>query len=134
MLILPLLFVGLCIAIVILCHRSESLLKDFLKRNPAIVNEQSLDEYKVMVRANMHLALITIGIIIAAVAIVTIWVFLQGISGALVLPLLGLSFGFSNKVDSLEQKARSLDCATDDLERRHREISRIWRKNAFPNF
>ena len=134
---LPLLltiFIVLCIALIAIGHRAETQVKQFLATTTTIVDEKSLNEYKSLVKKSMYLTLafIVMACITFFVSIVLIWV--KGFSGALSLPLLGVSLGFAKDAGKFEEKARSLPCANSDLERRYQEISKIWVKQALPNF
>jgi hypothetical protein len=132
--ILPVVFIGLCFFIMVLIRRAEGQLKEFLERNPSIADERSLNEYKAVVRLEMHSVLILIGSLIAAVCVISIVIWFKGISGALPIPLLAVAIASGKELGKLEEKARSLNCANRDLERRYKEISQIWQKKALPNF
>ncbi len=114
---------------------AEADLKKFLERNTAITDEKSLNEFKAVVRKNMHLTLIQIGVVLANISIIGVFLWLTGGRDALLLTIFAFVFGsFGVSVGKLEKKAKTLTCANRSLENRYKEISRIWSKNALPNF
>lgn len=131
---LPIVFIGLCFSSIMISRRAEAQLKKFLERNIAIADEQSLNEYKAVVRTNMHLALIQIGVLLIAVCVTAVYIAFIGVSGAFSFALFGIVAGFAQGVGKLEEKARSLKCTNRELDRRYQEISKTWRKNVLPNF
>ncbi|MBA2749801.1 MAG: hypothetical protein H0U45_14005 [Tatlockia sp.] len=133
---LLIIFIGLCFALIFINRRAETQINKFLGRNTTIADEKSLNEYKSVVRENMYLALALIGIMFASFCITAVFIWLKGILGALPLLLLLLLISAlgSTKVRKLEVKARSLTCANRDLEHRYQKISKIWVKQALPNF
>jgi hypothetical protein len=133
-LILPIVFLALCFTSVIISRRMEARLKKFLGKNTEIADEKSLKEYKSVVRVCMHLTLAQLGIIGISLCVIGLLIWLNGSSGALSVPLLGLALGFGKDVGKLEEKARSLTSANKDLDRRYKEISTIWSKKALPDF
>jgi hypothetical protein len=127
-------FLALCFTSVIISRRMETQLKKFLGRNTEIADEKSLKEFKSVVRVCMHLTIAQFGIVCTSLCVIGLLIWLNGSSGALFVPLLGLSLGFGKNVAKLEEKARSLNSANNDLDRRYKEISTIWAKKALPDF
>ncbi|KAF3886558.1 MULTISPECIES: hypothetical protein [Nostocales] len=109
-------------------------LEKFLAKNPAIANKQSLEEYKSIVRLNMYGALAQI-VLLAGAFICCIGNILNlGFRGAFSLFLVGIATGFLKQIGEFEEKARTLSCATIELERQYQTISHVWKKKALPNF
>ena len=134
--ILPIVFIGLCVALFVILRRAEAKLKNFLKRNTTIADEKALNEYKYFVREHMYLTLALIGVICSLVLVFAILLWLKGMLAVQLLPFFGLAIGFSphKKIGELEKQARSLTCANRNLERSYQKITKIWINDALPNF
>lgn len=131
---LPIVFIGLCIATFVMGQYGGSQLQTFLDRNKAITDESALNEYKAMVRVNMYLALALIGMTVAVVVIIALVVSRIGINGLFLAGAYATAIGLNGKNGELEKRARSLECSNLDLEKRYQEVTRVWQKQAFPNF
>jgi hypothetical protein len=124
----------LCISSILISCYAEDKLKKFLKRNQEIANETSLNEYKEVVRLNMYFALTQIGLLGTCILIFVGIMITRGKSGFFFGMLFFLAVKFMVNVGELEKKARALSCKHRGLEDRYKEISRVWVKNALPNF
>jgi hypothetical protein len=113
---------------------AEDKLKKFLKRNQEIASETSLNEYKELVRLNMYFALTQIGLLVTSLLALLGITAIKGSGGLFFGVLFFFAVNFGGKVGELEKKARSLNCKHQGLEDRYKEISRVWVKNALPNF
>ncbi|MDB9513133.1 hypothetical protein PN499_18225 [Kamptonema animale CS-326] len=133
---LPIVFIALCLASIVIPRRVEAELKKFLERNTTIADEKALNEYKSVVRECMHLTLAMMGVICTALFVFAILVWLKGMLAAPLISFLGIAINFSNhkEIGKLEEKARSLTCANRNLQYNYQKISKIWVKNALPNF
>jgi hypothetical protein len=133
--ILPIVFIALCFAPIVISRRVEAELKSFLERNTTIADERGLNEYEYLVRVCMHLTLALIGIICTALFVFGILVWLKGMLAAPLILFLGLALGFGNyeEIGKLEKKAQSLTCLNRNLEHRYRKISKTWREKIIPN-
>ena len=127
-------YIGLCLLSIAISVYIKGKLEKFLAKNTAIANEKSLEEYKDIVRINMYGSIAQIVIIIGAFASCIAFIFAHGFRGAFSLFLLGFAAGFGKDLSPLEEKVRSLTCATPELERKYQKISHIWKKKALPDF
>ncbi|MEM1394220.1 MAG: hypothetical protein AAF316_03790 [Cyanobacteria bacterium P01_A01_bin.80] len=134
MFILVILYLGLCSASIVVSQRIEFLLSHFLSKNSVITNEVVLSEYKSTVRKCMHLTLAQIGIIIAGLCVCIGFIWYRGFSGAFAITLLGGALGFGQEAAKLEEKAKTLDCANNDLEKEYKKICNVWGKKPLPDF
>lgn len=134
MLFLLILYLGLCLASIVVSQRIEFLLKKFLRKNPVINNEIALSEYKSTVRKCMYLTLAQIGIIVVAIGVCIAFIWHKGFSGAFSITLLGFALGFGQEAAKLEEKAKKLDCANSDLEEQYKKILHVWGKKPLPDF
>jgi hypothetical protein len=127
-------YIILCISSMVVSSCATDKLKTFLKRNQEIVSEISLTEYKALVRLNMYFALTQIGLLVTSLLALLGIVAIKGGGGFFFGALFFLAVNLGAKVGELEKKARSLNCKHQGLEDRYKEISRVWVKNALPNF
>ncbi|MBD2438913.1 hypothetical protein [Nostoc sp. FACHB-110] len=127
-------YIGLTLLSIGLTFYLKTQLEAFLQANTAITNEKSLEEYKKIVRLDMYIVLTQIILLVGAFGscIASIWV--QGFKGAFSLFLLGFALSFTKQVGELEEKARTLNCGTTELESQYKNISHVWRKKALPDF
>lgn len=127
-------YIGLCLFSIAISVYIKGKVERFLTKNTAIANEKSLEEYKDIVRLNMYGAIAQIIIIIGAFASCVAFIFAHGVRGVFSLFLLGFAAGFGKELSQLEEKVRSLTCATPELERKYQNISHTWKKKALPDF
>lgn len=127
-------YIGLCLLSIALTFYVKALLEKFLQKNTVITNEKSLEDYKNVVRIDMYIALTQIILLVGAFASCIASILHQGFSGAFSLFLLGFAVSFAKPVSELEEKARTLTCATTELESQYKKISHVWQKKALPDF
>jgi hypothetical protein len=109
--------------------------RQFLQQTPTIENEMSLERYKAIARRNMYLALFQLPVFVAGFIIgILLLVFHGYIALVFVLLANGVVFLLGKYLGTYEKKARSLPCASPDLQEQHRIISEIWVKKALPDF
>ncbi|MEH2361060.1 hypothetical protein [Nostoc sp.] len=127
-------YIGLSLLSIALSFYLKSKLEGFLQENTAIANEKSLEAYKNLVRLDMYIVLTQIVLLFCAFASCITYIFYQGFSGVFSLFLLGFAVSFAKQLGELEEKARTLDCADNELEIQYKEISHTWHKKALPDF
>ena len=127
-------YIGLSLLSIALSFYLKAKLEGFLQENTAIANEKSLENYKNLVRLDMYIALTQIILLFCAFCSCIIYIFHQGFRGAFSLFLLGFALSFAKQVGDLEEKARSLNCANNELESQYKKISNVWQKKALPDF
>lgn len=110
-------------------------IRQFLDQTPDIADEISLDRFKSVARWNMYLALFQMVVFTAGIVTGILLVVFRGFAGLVyVLITNAVVFILGKYLGSLEKKARSLACASHDLEEKHRKISETWLKKALPDF
>jgi hypothetical protein len=135
LLLLRLLFIGLCCFSLATFYLAETQLKQFLKKYTSIADEPSLNAYKVVVRNSMYLALAQIGIVVSLLSLCVAWFVNKDLSGIFIAPVFGMVLGFGNReLPKLEEKIRSLPVASRELEYQYQNINQTWRKKALPDF
>ncbi|WP_335131444.1 hypothetical protein [Nostoc sp.] len=127
-------YIGLCLLSIAISFYVKTKLENFLQETTAIANTKSLEDYKNVVRLNMYGALAQIIILVGAFGSCIASILNQGLTGVFSLFLLGFAVSFGTQVSTLEEKARTLTCATTELESQYEKISHVWKKKAFPNF
>lgn len=58
----------------------------------------------------------------------------QGFTKVFSLFLLGFAVSVMKQLGKVEEKVRTLTCATTELERQYTKIFHTWKKKAFPDF
>lgn len=110
-------------------------LRGFLAETRAIDDTRSLERYKDLVRHQMHLALVVIGVLLTGLALGLVMILRHGVTG-LVLVLLAnalvLVMGLYHK--QVETEVRGLPAPSPELEEEYQRISRTWLKKALPDF
>ncbi|MBD2605794.1 hypothetical protein H6G81_15030 [Scytonema hofmannii FACHB-248] len=127
-------YIGLSLLSIAITFYVKAQLEKFLENNTAIANDKSLEEYKSIVRLNMYGALAQIIIFISAFGSCVAYIVTQGFTGVFSLFMLGFAVSFMKQISQLEEKARSLTCATTQLDRQYKNISHVWKKKALPDF
>lgn len=109
--------------------------RSFLGQHSSICDQADLDRYKAMVRTQMYLTLLLIGLLIAGL-FVGIGLYLQD-------RLLGMAyFVLANGAvavtslfnRNLEKRVRSLPTTSPELENEYRRVSESWVKKPLPDF
>lgn len=133
--LLIILYIGLFSVSLVVIHKLESILNNFLDKNIIINNETALNEYKSTVRQCMYISLILILIIVIAICISISLVFYKGFFASVSFIIFRLLLNeFGKEAMQLEKKARALDCANSDLEEQYQRISHTWVKKPLPDF
>jgi hypothetical protein len=127
-------YIGLSLLSIGLSFYLKVKLENFLQENTAIANEQSLKDYKKVVRLDMYIVLTQIILLVGAFGSFIASILHQGFREAFSLFLLGFAVSFGKQVGKLEEKARTLACATTELESKYKKISYVWQKKALPDF
>jgi hypothetical protein len=106
----------------------------FLRNNPSISTARDLDNFKRLARVNMYVALVYIVLSIPVVLISMYLGFSAGLTGvAIVLVASAPHFALGQYMKKLEEKSRTLECASQYAEE-HRRIGQVWQKKALPDF
>ncbi|MGI2906550.1 hypothetical protein [Tolypothrix sp. VBCCA 56010] len=127
-------YIGLCLLSIAISFYLKAQLAKFLENNIEIANDKSLEEYKSIVRLDMYGALAQIIVLISAFGSCVAYIVTQGFTGVFSLFLLGFAVSFTKQISQLEEKARTLTCATTQLDRQYKNISHVWKKKALPDF
>jgi len=110
-------------------------LKGFLARNPTIADDACLAQYKALVRAEMYLSLLMIGLLIGGFVAGIALMVQRGLAGlAFVVLANALVFGAGLAHRRLEKRVKGLPAASPDLETEYRRVSDSWVKKALPDF
>jgi ABC-type sugar transport system permease subunit len=107
----------------------------FLDQTETISDQADLDRFKGVARVGMYLTLGFLPVMLAMVVSSVIVAITWGVNGLITVLLLnGVVFVVSKFAQRLEEKARSLEAASEDLAAAHQRISEVWTKKAFPDF
>jgi hypothetical protein len=110
-------------------------LRRFLAQTPRITDEASLERYKDLVRTQMYLALVVMGMLAAGLVIGLMLIRRHGIVGfAVVLGINAWIFVLGMYHRSWELRARRLEAASEALAGEHRRVSDVWVKKPRPDF
>jgi hypothetical protein len=135
LLLLRLLFIGLCCLSLGIFYSAETQLKQFLKNHSTIADDRALNSYKAVVRKYMYLTLAQIGVMVGLLSLCVVWFVNKDFSGIFIAPVFGMVIGFgSRELPKLEEKIRSLSVADRELERQYQTINKTWGKKALPDF
>jgi uncharacterized membrane protein len=133
--ILTLLLVAIYAVHAVLCVWSLIQIRQFLATTPTIADESCLQRYKSLVRVQMYLALVGIGVLISGVVIGMVLTLRYGCMGLLIV-IVGSAWllGFGIFMKRWEGRVRSLPAGSEGLAQEYRRVSETWIKRAFPDF
>ena len=110
-------------------------IKAFLKKHKSIANEQTLEEFKSLVRCQMYLVYFLLFFLVIGFFLNIVVVVNHGLFGfAVTLLIYAYSFWQSQYFRRLERKARSLNAANEILARKYYLISYTWANKPLPDF
>lgn len=127
-------YIGISLSSIALSFYLKTKLEEFLQKNKVIANQESLEDYKNVVRLDMYIVLTQLILLVGASGSCIASILQQGLKGVFSLFLLGFAVSFAKQVGELEEKARTLSCTNTELESQYTKISHIWQKKALPNF
>ena len=110
-------------------------IKTFLKKHKSIANEQTLEEFKFLVRCQMYLVYFLLFFLIIGFFLNIVVVLNHGLFGLTVTLLIyAYSFWQSQYFRRLEKKARYLNAANEILARKYYLVSYTWANKPLPDF
>lgn len=133
--ILEVLFAGTYLVMAVIYVFSVRQLRGFLAETRTIADTTSLERYKELVRGQMHLALVTIAVLLTGLGLGIALIRRHGLWGLTVVLLVNaavLGTGLYHK--RLETRIRSLPTASSELDQAYQRISATWLKKALPDF
>jgi uncharacterized membrane protein len=133
--ILGLAFVALYVGHSLMAAWSFLALRRFLAETPVIASQDDLRRYKDLVRVQMYLALVGIGVLLSGLVLGIGLTSRYGCVG-LVLVLAGSAwlFGVGIFLKRVEVRARSLPVTGEGLADEYRRVSEAWVKKPLPDF
>ena len=132
---LEILFGGIYAAWGVVAVWSFGQLKGFVQETPSIADEMCLERFRALVRVQMRLALVVIGLLAVGMIIGLLLIARHGLVG-LVVVLGANAFVIASAlyVRTVEVKARSLQAGSEALGDQYRRISETWVKKPLPDF
>ncbi|MBE9001296.1 hypothetical protein IQ274_24515 [Nostoc sp. LEGE 12447] len=127
-------YIGMCLLSIVISFYVKAKFENFIEKNTTIANEKSLEDYKNIVRLNMYGALAQIVLFVGAFISGIVYILNQGFAGVFSFFLLWFAASVMKQLGQVEEKVRTLTCATAELERQYTKISHTWKKKAFPDF
>ena len=114
---------------------SASQLQVFLATTPVIADEACLARFKAVARRDMHLALLSIGLMTLGSFLGIAVIVRHGIRGGIGVVLMNVLFyAGARHHKAKETRARSLEASSPQLAEAHRRVSATWVKKALPDF
>lgn len=121
-----------CIAMMVL---SRKMVLEFLNKHQFIETWADLEDFKTLVRPQMHLALSCIALAVVGFLVFLISFHRLGLIVFLPFFLFRIvAYTLAEIGKKAEQKSRDLICTTEELEFKYRQICKSWTDDAFPKF
>lgn len=109
-------------------------IKKFLSLYPLINSSQDLEEFKQMVRKQMHQTLVQIGLLGVANIVAIYGIITRRINLLLVIVLDVVLIVLSKSFKKVEEQARTLKISDANLTDQYQSVCKTWVKKAFPDF
>jgi ABC-type multidrug transport system fused ATPase/permease subunit len=108
--------------------------KQFLDAHPYIRRDGDFENFKRLVRFQMYVALVYIGLAVVGIAMSMYLSWAFGFFGLFVVVLVSVPhYVLGKQMKKLEQKSRELECAVQFADE-YQRIGTVWRKKALPDF
>ncbi|OVE76483.1 hypothetical protein BVX98_05755 [bacterium F11] len=114
---------------------SGSKIKNYLKKVSKLNSQESMNQFKGVVRRDMYLALVQMSLIIPQVILGIFMIIRYKLSGLMVVLLANaIIIGVAIKYGVYGKKMRNLPSESAELENEHQRISKIWKEKTLPDF
>ena len=107
----------------------------FLSETKRIDSTADLERFKELARGQMHLALVTLVVLLTGLAVGLFLIREHGLKAlAAVIVANGFVFAMGMFHKKVETRARGLPVASEELQREYQRVSESWSKKALPDF
>ena len=129
-------FIGLYVWAVLASLWAGLSIHRFLSKYATISDERALGAFKSVARWNMILALVQIVVLLSGTLTGILLMMRHGLIKGLAAVLVanGVVLGLGKHFKTLEDRARSLPAASDELAAEHRRVSETWVRKPLPDF